>query len=216
MAIRYFTKKDGAGIYVSNASTVPKKGTKDQHAAGDIFVISPQETPNFMGQHQAVAEHFAESNPGQEHPTELFSHSPPYVFSAYVDPSIRHTMPTMVALAVNKMGAAHDTIMSADSLTAYSSRLSRAANSRGMSVPDPQNATMSANSTAQDLPYADMPERTIGPLWLAEGMPRNMEEATPDEVAQARQSVKDRLRKSKRTPQVKRGASQFEQLSLEI
>lgn len=81
-----------------------------------------------------------------ETPTELFTHTPPQITSAHVDPSLRHSVPTMVALALQRSGGR--TIMADSSLSRFSSRLSKNAAKRGLPVVgDPKNPNMGTTST---------------------------------------------------------------------
>lgn len=220
MAIKYFTKKDDRGIHVMSASTVPKYGFVSSHPAGEIYMSKPAELPNFWGSHQQITRDFVRENPGKEAPTELFTHRSPQIDRAYVDPAIRHTLPTMVMLGMQQMGAEHDTPMADSSLSPYSSKLSRAASTRGLAVPHPDNPDMSTedhyNSDEYDMDnmYEDMPDRTISARAINEYIPKRMDVVSPEDVQRARTALKNRLRKPKPDVRVSRGTNQFEQLSL--
>lgn len=220
MAIKYFTKKDDRGIRVTAASTVPKKGFSGSHAAGDVTMTNPAELPNFWGSNQQITRDFVRENPGKEAPTELFTHRPPQIETAYVDPSIRHTLPTMVMLGMQRMGAEHDTPMADYSLSPYSSKLSRAAHERGLAVGHPDNPDMSTehhysdDGYSTDDMYDDMPDYLVAPRTVSDFLPKRMDAVSPEDIQRARTALKNRLRKPKPAIRASRGDSQFEQLNL--
>lgn len=222
MAIKYFSKRDEDGVRVTVASTVPKPGYGGSHAAGDISMSAPKELPNFWGHDQQITRDFVRENPGKRDPTELFTHRPPQIESAYVDPSIRHTLPTMVMIGMQRMGAEHDTPMADSSLSMYSSKLSRAARGRGLAVAHPHNPDMSTQRFSgddyhsTDDMYEDMPEHLVGPRAVAEFIPKSMDTVSPEDVQRARTALKNRLRKPKPTVRASRGDDQFEQLILKF
>lgn len=74
-----------------------------------------------------------------EEPDTLFTHIPGTILSAYAHPNMRHTMPTLLAMAHME----HRMLQPSEILSKHSSRLAKWGQERGLVVPNPEN------------PYAD-------------------------------------------------------------
>lgn len=175
-----------------------------QVPVAEMMVEKAKELPNFNTnavqawgdwKHNGLSYHWNEAHEDyaetrtDHHPTELFTHRPPQITYAMSDPAMRHTIPTMVGLALqhDPAGMASGKIMADASLTAHSSKLSQRAAKRGLGiVADPRNTGMEAD----DVDNA-FPSRTMWPTDVERRYPIK---ATPEEVTQARQWVRDKVR----------------------
>lgn len=151
-------------------------------------------------------------------PTQLFTHHSPVIEEAFVDPSLRHAVPTMIGMAMKAVGAEHDTPTASNDLSEWSSRLSQKAAARGLAKGHKDNPNMgTTNNIDMSAQRVYMFKDHTGEY---EKPFRGSEEATPEEVSSARAWVRDRISASRGTPsrpqkpQINRGDSQFEQLKL--
>ncbi len=191
-----------------------------EYPIADLTMAPSKEVPNYMTGPETVRGKYYSSvlqrdtyypryRPDRHEPDELFTHVPPQIKFAYSDPSMRHTVPTMVGIAMRGMGNERETPMADSSLTDFSSRLSQKAAKRGLAVAHPGNRNM--ESSGND----GMPTRSTYNL-----DPWGMNQVPDAEVSAARHWVRGRIRGEDKpaAPQkdVKRGDSQFEQLSLGI
>jgi hypothetical protein len=137
-------------------------------------------------------------------PTELFTHVPPQIRGAYADPSIRHVMPTLVGIAMNRMGASREVPMADSTLSRYSAALSRNAAKRGLATPNPNNPTMTSGQGEDGAPadYSDMPSFTVDNTETRRGF----EAVGAEEVSGARNWVRSKIR----------GAGQTQHLSTQF
>jgi hypothetical protein len=185
----------------------------------NITVSPPEEVPNFSGRrlsHEYVDTHSVPVpgtfNPSTDrelpndkrHPSELFTHISPQIKAAYSDPSLRHTLPTMVGMAMHALHAEGDKPMADNLLTKFSSSLSRNAVKRGLAVPHPQNVEMTPDSAGLSRTF---PLQRTSPdrLMQSYGESIGYREARSDEVSTARSWVKGRLRS--------KGETQFPELA---
>lgn len=179
---------------------------------GMVTMRPPREEPNFSG-----PSHQPHSEDG-EVPTELFKHVSPEITGAYVDPSLKMALPTMVALGMQSHNAEKDLPMADYALTRFSSALSRNAVSRGLAKPHPLNPDMSATAgdDGEEYDFEHAPMRWSG-MRISE-MKSNpaTREFSPEEVGAARNWVREKVRGPQKQKQIKRGDSQFEQLNLGI
>lgn len=145
-------------------------------------------------------------------PTELFKHHPAKITSASIDPRIRHALPTMAMIGLDKAGG--KTIMADDSLSQYSSRLSQNAVKRGFPVVGAdKNPEMKQTSTTSFQPLSI----TEGsPIALEDTLGRGLQDVPDRDVARARGAVRNMLRPATAQKQIVRGDSQFEQLRLDV
>lgn len=190
-----------------------------EYPTADLTMAPSKEVPNYeTGQEMVRGKLYSDVirrsvdypryRPDRHEPDELFTHVPPQIKFAYSDPSMRHTLPTMVGIAMRVMGAEHDTPMADSSLTDFSSRLSQNAAKRGLAVAHPGNQDMESSGNE------GMPSRTtqdVDPSWMTR--------VSDTDVSAARHWVRSRVRgeaKPAAKKDVKRGDSQFEQLSLGI
>lgn len=229
MAIQYHTMRDEDGEVSVRA--IHPKNTREAfdngHPIADLYMKPPREVPNFVESpsqpgKQVINSEYPWHNPGKWQPDELFSHVPPQISGAFADPRMRHTLPTMVGIAMNRMGASKDVPMADSSLTEYSSALSRNAVERGLAVPHYFNRNMTAGNETEDEEgntiyqapdVSNMPERTSWDTAMYGWDP-----VPHTEVAAARQWVREKVRgpQQPKRKNVKRGDSQFEQLNLGI
>jgi hypothetical protein len=225
MAIRYhstpFDDEFSKFFDVRAVSTTPRgeHPADYEYPIADLTMSPSKEVPNYMTGPDMVGgklysdviqrdTYYPRYRPDRWEPDELFTHVPPQIHNAFSDPSMRHTIPTMVGIAMRGMGNERETPMADSSLTDFSSRLSQNAVKRGLAVAHPGNREMESSGNN------GIPPRTttdLDPEWL---------EQVPDaDVSAARHWVRSRIRgEAKPAPKknVKRGDSQFEQLSLGI
>lgn len=219
MAIRYFRKNhpQDRTVDVTVLSDKSEDGGRSV-PSGMVALSRPREEPNFDGGEDvntngAAPSYRRSSQFLRQHssaiftePTELFSHVSPQIKGAYVDPTLRHTLPTMVGLAMRSMGAEHDTPVADSSLTNFSSALSRNAAKRGLATPHPSNLAMNATYM-----HGEMPRNTMS----ADRVPTEGEVPT-SEVAAARTWVRDRIRGTQPVKASQRGTDRSEQLKLPL
>lgn len=221
MAILYHTSSSDDEFDVRSVSTKPRGYHPSDYTypTADLTMSPSKEVPNYMVGRDMLRgkiydnvimrdTYYPRYRPDRHEPDELFTHVPPHIKFAFSDPSMRHTVPTMVGIAMRGMGATNETPMADNSLTDFSSRLSRNAAKRGLAVAHPGNKDMESSGSE------GMPERStydIDPSWMTR---------VPDtEVSAARHWVRSRIRgEAAPAPKqdIKRGDSQFEQLSLGI
>ena len=211
--MNYRVRKDKYGVDVTAIS--PKPEVSGLHPYATLSIGNPREVPNF----ETWANNYGKTSEYQhitgrdDDPTELFTHVPPEISGAYADPKIRHALPTMVGLAMHKLGAQFDVPMADSSLTPYSAALSKNAVNRGLAVPHYDNPEMETEGE-----FDHDTGEWVNTRPNVRGMPRMRAEtllintnfhgpaASPQQVADARSWVKGRLR-----PKAVRGESQFKE-----
>ena len=170
---------------------------------GEVLMTNAKEVPNFSQWSYERSAQDIWSKDDHNHSTELFQHQPSQILSAHFDPSIRHTMPTAVAIGAERAGSRTRNgglgqIQADSSLTYRSAELSKRAAKKGLNVvgdesnqemwtPEVRPSTMYPEREA-DVgldPSTDDFIRTHG-----EGLTR----ASREDVASARQSVRTSLR----------------------
>lgn len=187
----------------------------DYFPYGEISMTPAREVPNFQGRdlvpsygyREAIGldgwdDEEEEAVLAQRPPTELFTHVSPQLKEAFVDPAIRHVLPTMVGIAMKKLNAEHDVPMADQSLTRWSSELSQNAVKRGLAVPHPTNPTMDVTSDYNDHEIPRNLTLGLSPDWHGSIVPQ-------EDVRAGQQWVRSRLRNAKAV----RGESQFDPLS---
>jgi hypothetical protein len=188
--------------------------TDERHPMGVLQMSHSQEKPSFEtrgGYGPSVAHHLAN---GEDDPTELFVHTPAQITGAYVDPSMRHVLPTMVGLAMHRMAGANAPIMADYRLTNYSSALSQRAAAKGLAVSDPRNPDMSPDEDENfPIDYEEMPTQSMS-VGTAAQMRSSFDEVSPHDVRNARNTVRRRLGRQKRP--ARKVGSQFEQLRMDL
>lgn len=223
MAIQYNVNRLRNRVDVQ---AVSDKHRPDGYPAAELSVQRSVERPNFQTDYYGYgpSDQFYDHNDEYDEPTELFTHVPPSIMSAYSDKSLRHTLPTMIGIAMNDMKAGKDVPMAGMSLTKYSSALSRNAVDRGLAIPHYLNPHMESDDDEWDDDIGEMvpaqpkaseiPSRTVPTV-----RPYYMEPVSDAEVAAGRQWVRSKIRGSeppKPKKRIVRGDSQFEQLNLGI
>lgn len=217
MAIRYRVypgEEQTHVIAVGKEITPDSPGTGadiGKHPVAEMMVEKAKEIPNFnphvktvqgIENHNGLSYQWNEAHEDwaemrtDHHPTELFTHRPPQITYAMSDPRVRHTIPTMVGLAMqhDKPGMASGQIMADNSLSPHSSKLSQRAAKRGLNViGDPRNPGMERDEYSD----ADFPDRT---MWKNDIDRRYPIEASPEQVHSARQWVRGQLRPAKPLP----------------
>lgn len=132
--------------------------------------------------------------------TELFTHHSPEVEEAFVDPSLRHAVPTMIGMAMKALGAEHDIPTASNDLSEWSSRLSQKAAARGLAKGHKDNPSMGVTNKI------DMSAQLVHMFKTRTGEYENPypgnDEATPEEVSSARSWARSRV-KGKRGEQFK-------------
>lgn len=152
---RFFRSNEhGMTFYKATGKPFYSEGWEQERVPkAEITVINNRYTPNFHGNqisseyrynimktHPEVHDVFsyAEDNP----PTTLFSHEPAIINDAFADPSMRHTVPTLLAMAHKE----HRTLQPASSLSVHSSRLAKKALAMGLITPNPSNSEAEVNN----------------------------------------------------------------------
>lgn len=120
---------------------------------------------------------------------EMFAHTPPEINAAFVDPSIRHALPTMVGLALHDLGSAGSTPQVDHRLSPYSSPLAKHASRKGLVTGSPENPNMNATfgGGSQHRPmlhWTPSPRRGRA----------EASELQPAEVTRSKEWVRNRLR----------------------
>jgi hypothetical protein len=207
------------GVEVHATALAPSEARRgdDVYATGEVSLSRSREEPNFdnrewmRADRYGVSEDYSEihddGNGNYAEPNELFTHISPQIRGAYVDHRLRHSVPTMIGLAMHHLGSQADVPMADSNLTQFSSALSRNAVSRGLAVPHYLNPEMRSGDAEWDDDAEDYvePPATTPPARLTYSSSPPGTEATPQQVADARSWVKDRLRPAK----AMRGESQF-------
>lgn len=187
------------GVELTSYGEHDSSGWTSGYPMGTVAMVAGKELPNFStslsGEQQSSAEYHAHSREASRNPPrELFTHVSPQVISAFSDPRMRHTIPTMIAIGMKALGAEHDVPMADYSLSAHSSKLSKNAANRGLAVPDPGNPRMRTGDEGSGR-VSDMRRRfavnlpnpkaqgVVGTEWVPE-----------HEVAAGREWVRNRLR----------------------
>lgn len=218
MSISYRMKKNGYdGSFHVSAVSDAAEGLVDGFSGdpvvpyGDIKMLPAREEPNFTSVGPGVgrsrpwygtSDEFEERHGGWETPSELFTHVSPQIREAFVDPRLRHTLPTMVGIAMHGVNATHDVPMADSSLSRWSSALSRNAAARGLAVPHPDNPEMDSHDPGWDDEPRSIPRNTMSlpnthRLWP--------DEVPPEAVKAGQQWVRSRLGQAK----ARRGETQF-------
>jgi hypothetical protein len=207
---------------------VQVRAGRKEHPVGQISVESAREVPNFVRDRytrELKENEFA--NYRADPPTELFNHRPPQVALAFVDPALKHTVPTAIGLAVLRQGAQHDSLMADSTLTRFSSHLAQKAASKGLPiVGHPDNPYMLNNSgppeaeeerspwDADPLHHEPMTDGPMNILWKT----RNAQIASPHEVREAKGFIRSMLRppveRTPETSQVPSAGPRFKQGTL--
>lgn len=222
MAIKYYRQNAQGGskriIALSDRSESGGDGvdpSRQTFPYGLVSMSAPREEPNFTpngGMFREVGT--------REPPTELFRHISPEITGAYVDPSLKMTLPTMVALGMQSHNAEKDLPMADYALSRFSSALAKNAVSRGLAKPHPLNPEMDADMG--DFDNEDDFEEHTPMRWNSRLVAQmkghsSTSEFSPQEVDAARNWVREKVRgPQKPKKQVMRGDSQFEQLNLGI
>lgn len=218
MAVTYRTQKGPGGVSVFATSDQWEEHQITGQAGyptGFVGVARSHERPNFAqyddrwtppSERGLVSlDHHLEMG-GTGEPTELFTHYPPKVGVAFVDPKLRHHVPTMVGIAMHAMGDQHDKVMADESLTQFSSRLARNAVDKGLAVPHPHNPNMEASS---DTPRAPRMARRLDNVSVPPGDP-----VSRRQVTQAKEWVRSRLRPDTPLPHAAQGQQLQGQMQL--
>ncbi len=199
MAIEYFKIKEGAGGTVSYSAAGARKPSKYGTATEYLdrpyayVVVTPRSFRN----------NFFSDGPdwiNKDGAETLFEEIPPVVDAAFSDTSMRHTVPTLLAMAHNQEGpltATHD-------LSKHSSKLVKKAVSMGVAKTHRDNPSAEATNTLgfTETFTNDKNLQQLGAV------------AVPQEdVARAKQTVRSLLRPQKERMNVLHGP-QFQQLQL--
>lgn len=153
----------------------PRPGYPDEHQGAFADLAQDTYLPGSM----QLEDHNWDLEQKGKHPV-LFTQSPGILETLYSDPAMRHTAPTLLAMAYNDSG--HD-IQPSDDLSPHSARLVRKAVARGWVEPPPDNPDIEPSNSSDLYPVAFTDEKD---QW---GRP-----ASPMELAGAKKTLRDLLR----------------------
>jgi hypothetical protein len=222
MGIKYYQRKVGTNIHdirgISDRERVDPWSKDVMYPSAEVQITPPSESPNFDSRYgDGYIDYNDRWDEGDTPSTELFTHKPSKIHTAFVDHSLQLSAgPVVLGHAMNKLQSWGGVPEVSESLSAHSSVLAQRAASMGLVKGPDHNAELSkTNNIAQD--GKGTFENHVGPelyktITSGDG---GWKEISPEDVGAAKDTVR-KLAKGKPeepTTQPHMGP-QFDQLRL--